>query len=45
SSKVLLILTMFLGRVGPISFALALTLKSFRKDANSVYPEGKVIVG
>ncbi len=45
SSKLLLILTMFLGRVGPVSFAIALTLKSFKKDANMIYPEGKVIVG
>ncbi|MCX8129120.1 MAG: TrkH family potassium uptake protein [Clostridia bacterium] len=44
-SKLLLILTMFLGRVGPVSFAIALTLRANKKDMDMVYPEGKVIVG
>lgn len=44
-SKIALIITMFLGRVGPVSFAIALTLKANRKNADLVYPEGKIVVG
>lgn len=44
-SKMLLILTMFLGRVGPVSFALALSLRSGRSKYDMVYPEGKIMVG
>jgi trk system potassium uptake protein TrkH len=44
-SKLLLIMMMFLGRVGPVTFALALTMISHRNNTDIVYPEGKVIVG
>lgn len=44
-SKILLMATMFIGRVGPFTFALALTIKSSRKTENVVFPEGKIIVG
>lgn len=45
-SKVLLIVTMFLGRVGPLSFAIALTLRRASKQKpDVVYPEGKIVVG
>ena len=44
-SKLLLIIMMFLGRVGPVTFALALTAKSHKNNADIIYPEGKVIVG
>jgi len=44
-SKLLLILMMYLGRVGPVSFALALAAKSHKNDSDIIYPEGKVIVG
>jgi trk system potassium uptake protein TrkH len=44
-SKIALICTMFLGRVGPVSFAIALTIRSKKKDADLVYPEGKILVG
>ncbi len=44
-SKILIILTMFLGRVGPLSFAVALTLKSSRRNSDIVYPEAKILVG
>lgn len=44
-SKLLLILMMYIGRVGPVSFALALAVKAHKNDANIIYPEGKVIVG
>ncbi len=43
-SKILLIVTMFLGRVGLLTFAISLSLKN-NKDRNSIYPEGKVVVG
>lgn len=44
-SKVILIFTMFLGRVGPLSFAIAIALKENKKLQNTVYPEGKIMVG
>ncbi len=44
-SKVLLTFTMFLGRVGPLSFAVAITMREHRKLQNAVYPEGKIMVG
>lgn len=44
-SKALLILTMFLGRVGPLSFAVSLALKGNKGNENIVYPEGKIMVG
>lgn len=45
-SKIAIILTMFLGRVGPLSFAIAFTLRSNKKTASdTVYPEGKIVVG
>lgn len=42
-SQFLLLITMFLGRVGPLSFAIALATKNYKKDL--VYPEGKIMVG
>jgi len=44
-SKLLITLTMFLGRVGPLSFAVALTLKSAKRTSELVYPEAKILVG
>lgn len=44
-SKILLIFTMFLGRVGPLSFAIAIALRENRALQNEVYPEGKIMVG
>ncbi len=44
-SKALIILTMLLGRVGPLSFAIALTLKQSRRTSDMVYPEAKILVG
>jgi potassium uptake protein, TrkH family len=44
-SKVLLIFTMFLGRVGPLSFAVAIAMRESRKLQNAVFPEGKIMVG
>jgi trk system potassium uptake protein TrkH len=42
-SKLWLILTMFAGRVGPVTLALALAMRQRR--AMVQYPEGKVIIG
>ncbi|QOX64978.1 Trk family potassium uptake protein [Anoxybacterium hadale] len=44
-SKLMLIITMFLGRVGPLSFAVAIALRENKKLQNAVYPEGKIMVG
>lgn len=38
-------ITMLLGRVGPLSFALSLSLRNGKRNADKVYPEGKIIVG
>jgi trk system potassium uptake protein TrkH len=42
-NKLLLIFSMFAGRVGPLSFGLAFMMK--RDNRNTVYPDGKFIVG
>lgn len=44
-SKMLLIFTMFLGRVGPLSFAVAIAMREKKRLQNAVYPEGKIMVG
>lgn len=44
-SRIILILTMFIGRVGPVSLALSLALRSNNKSKNQVIPEGKIMVG
>lgn len=41
---VALILTMFLGRVGPVSLALSLAMRT-SKNKHQVMPEGKILVG
>ncbi len=43
SGKLWIILTMFAGRVGPVTLALALVLR--QRKAQVRYPEGKVIIG
>lgn len=43
-SKALLIPAMFLGRVGPISLAVSLSMRDNRK-IGEVYPEGKIHIG
>jgi len=45
ASKLFILITMFFGRVGPLTFAIALTLKANKKDQDVVYPEGKIMVG
>lgn len=44
-SKIALILTMFIGRIGPISFAIALTIRHANSKSNEILPEGQIIVG
>lgn len=44
-SKIMLIITMFLGRVGPVAFALSISLRSGTKMTRQVVPEGKIWVG
>ncbi len=43
-SKMVLSLTMFIGRVGPISLIVALTLRK-KTRTHSILPDGKIIVG
>lgn len=43
-SKLALIITMFIGRVGPISLVFALTMHRANRT-ESIFPEGKIIVG
>ncbi|MEF9984563.1 MAG: TrkH family potassium uptake protein [Oscillospiraceae bacterium] len=43
-SKILLIMLMFLGRVGPVSFALSLAMKGITTK-KEILPEAKIMVG
>lgn len=43
-SKCVLCLTMFVGRVGPMTLLISLTLRGGNKQDN-IFPEGKIIVG
>lgn len=43
-SRVLLILVMFMGRVGPVSLGLSLAMK-LNQSKSKVIPEGKILVG
>ncbi|WP_021169978.1 Ktr system potassium uptake protein B [Sporomusa ovata DSM 2662] len=43
SGKIWIIITMFAGRVGPVTLVLALALKS--RKGNLQYPEGKLLIG
>jgi trk system potassium uptake protein TrkH len=44
-SEILLVFIMFLGRVGPISVVLSLTMKSDDRSKKQIVPEGKILVG
>ena len=44
AAQIATILTMFIGRIGPISFALALTIRG-EGGGGEVLPEGKILVG
>lgn len=42
-SKLILIFTMFIGRVGPLSFGLSILKRKSKGD--SIYPEGRMLIG
>lgn len=44
-SKIILIVIMFAGRVGPVSLVLGISMNSRHKNKNEVIPVGKVMVG
>lgn len=44
-SRIILCVTMFMGRVGPVSFAISLSANREKQNKNEVYPEGKLMVG
>ncbi|MGN0675263.1 MAG: TrkH family potassium uptake protein, partial [Oscillospiraceae bacterium] len=44
-SRIILSVTMFIGRVGPVSFAISLSTNRDNIIKNEVYPEGKMMVG
>lgn len=44
-SQLVLIFTMFIGRVGPVSLAIAITARNEGHHAGEILPEGKVMVG
>ena len=43
-SRLILIFTMFIGRVGPLSFGLSILMRH-RGKGNSIYPEGRMLIG
>ncbi len=43
-SKLLLCFTMFVGRVGPVSFGLSILMRR-RGEGDSVLPEGRMLIG
>ena len=43
-SKIILILTMYIGRVGPVSLALALAMRG-KPPKDVIVPDGKILVG
>lgn len=44
-SRILLCVIMFIGRVGPVSLALSLSMTENKNSRNEVYPEGRLMVG
>ncbi|MDE5859438.1 MAG: potassium transporter Trk, partial [Oscillospiraceae bacterium] len=44
-SRIVLSIVMFIGRVGPVSFAISLSVNHDKRGKNEVYPEGKMMVG
>ncbi|MEG2597216.1 MAG: potassium transporter TrkG, partial [Oscillospiraceae bacterium] len=44
-SKIMLIFTMFLGRCGPVAFALSISLRNGARATKQIVPEGKIWVG
>ena len=44
TSKLILIFTMFIGRVGPLSFGLSILMRH-KARGDSIYPEGRMLIG
>ncbi len=44
AGRILLILTMFIGRIGPVSLVMSLVMNS-RERKNIVYPDGQILIG
>jgi trk system potassium uptake protein TrkH len=44
-SKLLIILTMFLGRIGTLTFIIALAIRRNKSRNDVIYPEGRIMVG
>lgn len=44
-SRIILCIAMFIGRVGPVSFAMSISAKRDSHNKNEIYPEGKMMVG
>ena len=43
-SRLLLCVTMFIGRVGPLSFGLSILMRA-KKPNGSILPEGRMLIG
>ena len=43
--KIIVILVMFMGRLGPVTLAIALRRRSGRKDVDIQRPEQRVLIG
>ena len=44
-SKILLMITMFIGRIGPLTLTIALSRHSSPQKSSVKYPEGRIIIG
>lgn len=44
-SKILLMITMFIGRIGPLTLTIALSRHSSPQKTSIKYPEGRIIIG
>lgn len=44
-SKIVVIITMFIGRVGTLSLFMAMTLKEYQREDKKVLPDGEIMVG
>ena len=45
TGKITIIIVMFIGRLGPITMAMALMVRQSKNKGNIQYPEEKVMVG
>jgi len=44
-SRILIIITMYIGRIGPLTAALMLARRQGKKKARINYPEGNIMIG